>query len=351
MNESLVITNSGALTSIGVSSAQTCAAIRASISIFEEWDLSHLSYELEPAVAAFAPLQAQPRDNQYFNRLVEMATHAIRECLQGSVMVPDRTALLLGVRESFRTHPNLDGRDEELLHAIEQKLQIQFAAESCVIPKGNPSAFMGLIHARRLLDEGKVDNCIVGGVDSLVNWYDFKRFSGSFRLKSEEVAQGFISGEGAAFIAVTDRKFASSKAAFLGEILGVGWANEETEVTVLSDGYPTGKGLQRALEATVQDANVPESSIDFRISDMNGEYYRAIETMLGTTRFYKTRREYFDAWLPAACVGEIGAAVGALLIIMAMTGMIKGYAPGSMAMCEATADSGLGAGCLISALA
>ena len=347
MNEPLVILSSGAVTAVGLSSAQTCAAIRASIAGFAEWDLTHLSVDVDPIMAALAPMQSPPRDNQLFNRLVGMATLAIRECLQGSEVKPDRTVLFLGIREPFRTHPYLDGRDGELLHAIERELQIRFHHDSCVVPEGKPSAFLALSKARSLLAAGKVENCIVGGVDSLINWYDFKRFSASYRIQTEGVPKGFIPGEGAAFVTVTNRTLVNKGVASLGEILGVGWANEDVGVTVLSDGHPTGKGLQRALEATVLDAQIPEPRIDFRISDLNGEYYRAIESMLGTTRFYRTRREHLIAWLPAASVGETGAAVGALLIIMAMTGMARGYAPGSVAMCEASSDTGLGAGCLV----
>ena len=52
-----------------------------------------------------------------------------------------------------------------------------------------------------------------------------------------------------------------------GEIMGVGLATEDPSVTVLSDGHPTGKGLQRALQATIRDAHIAESLIAFRVSD------------------------------------------------------------------------------------
>jgi 3-oxoacyl-[acyl-carrier-protein] synthase-1 len=344
VSEPLWILGSGAVTAIGLSAAQTCAAIRASVSGFVEWDLSHLSPDLAPAKAAIAPLRSAPRDNQLFTRLVEMAASAIGECLADSSVSPERCALLLGVRETFRSHPNLDGRDGELIVAIERKLQVRFDPQSRVVPQGKAATFIALGAARDLLATQRVQSCIVGGVDSLVNWYDFKRFSRAYRLLMEGVPQpGFIPGEGAAFIAVTDRTIATPR----GKILGVGWAQEDDSVTVLSDGHPTGRGLQRALEATVLDAQVPEPRIDFRISDLNGEFYRGIESMLAVTRFYKTRREDAVAWLPAACVGDIGAGVGALLVVVGVTGMAKGYAPGAIAMCEVSADTGLAAGCLV----
>jgi 3-oxoacyl-[acyl-carrier-protein] synthase I len=348
MNRPLVVIGSGAVTAVGLSSAQTCASVRASVSGFGLWDLSHLSLDLAPAKAAFAPLRRPPRDNQLFARLVDMAASAIQETLATSEVAPARTALFLGVREPYRSHPDLDGRNEELVLAIERALNVRFHRESRVISQGKPSALVALASARELLIAGRVEACIVGGVDSLVNWYDFRRFSETFRLQMDDVAQsGFIPGEGAAFVAVAARDQASGQG--LGEILGVGWADEDPSVTVLSNGHPTGKGLHRALEATAQDASVPEAVIDFRVSDLNGEYYRGIESMLAAARFYRTRREDAVAWIPASCVGDIGAAFGALLIIMAVVGMAKGYAPGPIAMCETSSDTGLSAGCLVRA--
>jgi 3-oxoacyl-[acyl-carrier-protein] synthase-1 len=348
MTERLVVLGFGAFTPVGLTSAQTCAAIRASLTGFVEWDLTYPLPDPDPILAARAPLATSRGDDELFDRLVAMASPALRECLQNSGHASDQTALLLGVREPFRTHPQLDGRNDELLRAIERSLPARFHPDSCVLPEGNPAVCRGIVQARQLLDSGKVKCCIIGGVDSLVNDYDFERFNATFRIKRAEVAQGFIPGEGAAFLAVTTRILAERQAALRGEILGVGLANEDPTVTVLSDGHPTGKGLQRALEATIQDAQLPESCIGFRVSDVNGEYYRGIESMLTGIRFYRTLREHPPIWLPAASVGEVGAAAGALLILVALTGIAKGYSPGVIAMCEASSHTGLAAGCLVS---
>ena len=91
----------------------------------------------------------------------------------------------------------------------------------------------------------------------------------------------------------------------------------------------------------------PESSIDLRISDLNGEIYRTDETLLAATRFYKTYRQHLEIWHPADCVGETGAASGALLLILGWAALTGGYAPGPIAMCEASSDEGLRAGCVI----
>ena len=173
--------------------------------------------------SAFAPLESPPRDNQLFDRLVRMAAQAIRECIEESGFAPERTALFLGVRHLFRSNPNLDGERRAVLgnRAVDR---CAVYPESRVMPQGKPAALLALASASNLMAAGKTESCIVGGVDSLVNWYDYKRFRAADRLLSEDTPQGFIPGEGAAFIAVTDRTRASQHAREpLGEILGQVW--------------------------------------------------------------------------------------------------------------------------------
>jgi 3-oxoacyl-[acyl-carrier-protein] synthase-1 len=285
-------------------------------------------------------------DDDHFLRLAGIAAHALKECIEGAGTNPSQTVLLLGLREPFRENPYLDGREVDLLRVIQQELGVRFHPDSSILPYGRTAAFQGLQIAHRLLTTNMIEACIIGGVDSYLNEFDLTRFEKSYRILSPSVSRGFIPGEGAAFVAISNQIVHTAKAPFV-KIWGVGLANEDAEVTVLSDGHPTGKGLQRALETTLQDANIPESSIAFRVSDLNGESYYGIDSMLAMSRFYKTRREHLEIWHPADCVGDIGAASGALLIILASTGIVKGYAPGSIAMCEASSDGGLRAGCIL----
>lgn len=345
MTRRMIILAEGAVTPLGMSAA-TCAAVRAALTGFAESDFFQDTPDPVPLVAAQVPLGPPPAQDQTFDRLVRLAAAALLECLEMPTLRPDRTALLLGHREAYRDDPDLDGRAADLLPAIEQELQVRFHAASRVLPDGNAAVWRGLLLARDLLTAGQVEACIVGGVDSFLNAPDLSRFEDAFRLKREDVPQGFIPGEGAAFVALAlpDPAQTMTSAA---EIQGVGLADEDPAVTIVSDGHPTGKGLQRALQAALRDATIPEAQVVFRVSDLNGEYYRGIESVLAQNRVYRTHREQMDIWLPAACVGELGAAVGALMLILASTGMKKNYAPGPLAMCEASSDGGLRGGCLI----
>jgi 3-oxoacyl-[acyl-carrier-protein] synthase-1 len=80
---------------------------------------------------------------------------------------------------------------------------------------------------------------------------------------------------------------------------------------------------------------------------MNGERYHAWDSVLASIRFYRTHRERLSVWYPAASVGDLGAATGALLLVVAATGIARGYAPGPLVMCEASSDEGLRAACAV----
>jgi 3-oxoacyl-[acyl-carrier-protein] synthase-1 len=348
MSTRLSLMGFGAVTAVGVTAAQTCAAMRGAITGFADSRFFHHDPPRMPMIAAQVPLGPRPDQEQTFDRLTRLAAAAIRGCLDDSGVDPRQTALMLNWREPFREDIDLDGKDAALLAAIEGILGLQFHAASRVIREGRAGAFIAIRESHALVTAGMVSSCVIGGVDSYLNVDDVVRFQSVYRIKREGVApRGFIPGEGAAFIAVAaPGRFRNSTAA-RGEILGVGLATEDPSVTVLSEGHPTGKGLQRALEATIRDADLPESCIDFRVSDQNGEIYNSMESTLALSRFYRTHREECPTWLPAASVGEIGAAVGPLMVIMAAIAMEKSYAPGLVAMCESSSDAGLRAGCLV----
>jgi 3-oxoacyl-[acyl-carrier-protein] synthase I len=191
-----------------------------------------------------------------------------------------------------------------------------------------------------------VTTCIVAAVDSYLNVYDLERLVRTYRIAGPVVSKGLVPGEGAACVAV---RLGGREPAPTGsvDVLGIGLGVENPSTTVLSEGHPTGRGLESALEAAVIDAGVPEGAIDLRISDLNGETYRTDDSLLASTRFYRTYRKRLEMWHPAECVGDMGAASGAISVIVAWAGLAGGYAPGPIAVCESSSDSGQRAGCVI----
>ena len=70
--------------------------------------------------------------------------------------------------------------------------------------------------------------------------------------------------------------------------------------------------------------------------------------MLGAAvRQSRAHEKPLPVWYPAASVGDLGAAAGPLLLVVAATGIARGYAPGPVVMCEASSDDGLRAACVV----
>lgn len=342
MTVSPLIVGLGAVTSVGLTAPQTCAAIRAGISGFRDavWTVPLE----EPQVGAQVPARLSLKF-PCLHWLINLATRAIQECLEDENPNPADTALLIAVPEPFRGHPALSYTSEQsLLDTIKRRLERHFHPASAVLREGHAAALRALAIARELLTRGTVRYCIVGGVDSLINKVDVKRLGVVHRLQGPENPQGMVPGEGAAFILLT-LPGRSLMYRPLGQVLGVGSAMEKD--TVLGKRYSVGKGLRQALEEAAKDAACSEAIINFVVSDMNGERYRAWESLICHTRFYRTRRDHLNIYYPAASVGDIGAASGALIVIAATMGLARGYAPGQIAMCEGSSEEGLRAACLV----
>ncbi len=331
---SLDIVACGAVTPVGLTAAQSCAAIRAAISNFE--DVLPLPPPAEPVVGARVPAHSRLRSTEHF-WLLNLAARAIGECLD-TADEANRTALLAVVPEDFRKHPAVTGLADvgSLREQIEEQLGVRFSPESKILRDGHAGALKALGLASELLGGGRADACIVGGVDSLLNETDIERLQSSSRLRGPNIAQGVVPGEAAAFLRVTSSQ---DPAHALARVLGVGVANEPD--AVLGERYSQGRGLQSAVQDAISSAGVPEAQIAFRVSDMNGERYRAWESFLAECRSYRTRREAFPAWYPAASIGDVGAAAGAMSVVTAAVGMSRGYAPGHSAICEGASDEGL----------
>ena len=342
MTSRMAVIACGAMTCVGYSAPATCAAVRSKLSGVRLTGFENST--ADSAMWAPVPLQPGPNESNVFSRLVALGTAAFDECVNSVESIPDDCPVLLCIREPCRRNPRDAWTGEALLSQIVAASAISGSIISEVIEHGNASVAVALQRAKELMLSRKAEVCIVGGVDSFLNPFDVGQFARAYRVRSSEVAQGFVPGEGAAFLAVT-----LDKPALSGPIIrGIGFGREDATTSVQSSSYSTGIGLESALRASLEDAGIHESAISFRISDSNGEIYRGLENTLATTRFYRTRREKFPQILPSVSIGEIGAATGALQIAIATTALVRAYAPGPIAMCETASDGGLRAACVVS---
>lgn len=335
MKRPLYVAGAGAVTAAGLNARQTLAAIRASLSAFEETVLA-APFGATQTVARI-PARSRLRRTQG-QWLVNIAARAIRETLLTGAIKSEGTALLLAPPESFRKHPAFDDiAPRDFLAAVIAAVGRKFHAASRAAD-GGAAASIGLLErGAELMELQGVEQVLLGGVDSLINEADLTRLGQSRRLNSEETAQGLIPGEGAAFVRLT--RVPEGKAQIHVAIHGVGLAQEKD--SVLSERYSQGRALLEALRNAVNGAGPSEPDIDFVVSNSNGERYSGWEQLITRPRFYRTRRETLPTAFPAMTIGDIGAAGGALALMLAADSFLNDYAPGKTAVCELASENGL----------
>lgn len=325
----LAVIGTGLVSSVGLSAPAACAAIRAGLTnptetrfadSAGEWIVSH-------AVPLDLPLRGLPR-------LAHIAAMAAEECL---VDVPRETwtriPVLLCVAERNRAG-RLEELEEQLLSQMCAALdQAGFAAESSVVPHGRVSAAVALLQARKLLYDTDAPAALIVAADSLLTWPTLQAFEGQERLLTSRNSNGFIPGEAAAAVLVAR----SARGPHL-SIDGLGFA---TEAASIEKTEPLrAEGLSGAILQSLRDAGCRMHDLDFRITDLSGEQYYFKEAALALSRTLRSRKEEFDVWHPAECIGEVGSAIGPALLAVAEAAGRKAYAPGPAMLLHAANDAG-----------
>jgi 3-oxoacyl-[acyl-carrier-protein] synthase-1 len=324
----LALRSSGLVTSVGLTSAAACAAIRAKLT--------------NPSVTRFIPPGGEPLVGHQVEldtpvrgvaKLVQMAAMAIEETLAG---VPrdgwPAIPLLLCVAEPGRPG-RVDGLDEALHAALLERLGARFADGSAIVAHGRVSLSVALAQARKLIHQQGCEQVLIAAADSLLNWPTLSVYASEERLLTPLNSNGFIPGEaaGAVLLAAPRGK---------GELRldGLGFAVEKAHI---DSGEPLrGDGLTSAMKAALAEAGCDLFDIDYRVSDLSGEQYYFKEASLALNRILRKRREEFELWHPAECIGEAGAAAGFAGLAVIHAAHLKGYAPGPRSLLHLANDSG-----------
>ncbi len=327
----LAIVGIGACTPLGPSIEATALALRARLAAFTLMPFP-VATEPEPVIAA--PVPGGPAHSHTAeSRLVGLAARAIADCLRGMQTSDRPLTLALLLPEDRREHPGVERGGPQILRRIGLSLNRDLRSRSFSLTMGGAGLTTALMQIR---DLGHLPGpLLVVGVDSLLAGNDIGILLRSFRLKREIQPEGVIPGEGAVALALSSQPIGDPPLAW---ISGVGRGVEPD--AVLDDKRSSGKGLEQAIHAALVDSGRGEPEIGWRISSMNGERYRTLESILASSRAYRTRRPHFPVWHPADGVGEMGSAAGTLQLALATYALHAGFAPSPIAMVEASSEDG-----------
>lgn len=326
----LSITGTGMVTGVGLNATASCAAIRCAIDNFQETRFMDSGGEW--IMGCEVPLEQPWRGK---TKLIKMAAAAIRECLEGNEQInPESTPLLLCLSEHERKGRVIND-DNQFFLDLQEELELEFHEKSCVIAKGHVAVAIALKHARNLIQELKVEHVLVVATDSLLVGPTLAHFEEYERLLTSNNSNGFIPGEAGAAL-VVEPFYAKQEYQLL--CVGLGFGVEEAHV--FSEEPLRGDGLSAAIRESLDDARSDMGDLDFRITDLSGEQYYFKEASLALLRLLRKRKEHFDIWHPADCIGEVGSVLAAVMLTVIKFACKKDYSKGSKVLAHLGNDDG-----------
>jgi 3-oxoacyl-[acyl-carrier-protein] synthase-1 len=322
------------VTSVGYEVPVAATSVRAGLQRFVEME-DESDREGEPVVGApVALLRGHPTP------LIEMMTMAAGEAFasafpSGAIAQPLWVSVSAGPTPA--SGPPLGRYPLERLQAALG--HVPLAPDSEVIDSGYHTAVLEAVaRGVQRLHQRAATACVVGGVDSLLGTERLAWLDAHDRLKTGYNPHGLIPGEAAAFVVLEREADARARSAVCWARLGpVGTGKEENPIG--SDRPCLGQGLSAAIAQATANYREPPRSLLGILCDLNGEPYRANEWGLARSRVLRWAREV-KVWHPADCLGDTGAATGAVLLALGARALKKGYAPTPELLVWAGADDG-----------
>jgi 3-oxoacyl-[acyl-carrier-protein] synthase I len=327
----------GAQTPVGRTAPQAAAAVRARISRTAEHPYL-VDLESEPMIVSRAPwLEDEP---DCVERMWALAKPALRESLVALDTYARKSHLRLLVLLGLPTlRPGLSADRHKWLaqNLRDTLLQSVGAVTVEVLAADHASALKALELGCQQLATQRVDACLVGGVDSFLCAETLNWLESEGRLFSARNPRGVIPGEAAAFCLL----MMSTRCHQLGLLSLAGVASVATAkepAPLGSRAVCTGEGLSQVFR-TVLEKLAPTSRVDYVLCDLNGEPYRADEFAFALARTSERFIQPCRFRAPVDCWGDVGAATGALLLVLAASAWQRGYAPGTLLLASTSSGA------------
>jgi 3-oxoacyl-[acyl-carrier-protein] synthase I len=303
----------GMMTAVGVGAAQTAASVRAGVARLSE--SAFFNEQLNPFVLSFIPDESLPPIDEQLGtltglsardaRMLRLAGAALREAVAGADGL-EGVPLLLALPEPGA---------ETFLDHLSQQAGVEFARTgSKTFPNGRAAGFLALAEALRLLDRHPAGRVIVGGVDTYLDNDVLAELDMAGRILGDDVADGFIPGEGAGFLLLGEGEGVDVVAAAVG-----------TEAGHRGNAEPyRGDGLAQTFQRLFA-AGGPEAPVQCVLAGLNGEFFGVKEWGVAHARCPGRFVDDIQLEHPIECFGDPGAALGPLLLGLGAIGVQKGY--------------------------
>lgn len=335
----------GILCPIGRGAAQVWASARARISrvgasavmdrLFEPIQMGLVPKDaLEPQLPPeieLLPLPSRAR------RMLRLGAPALRQVADAVGDSPVRLYLALP-QLSLEEAPWLQGFALHLANVAGMTLD---AADSRVVPAGRAGALVALELALDALASDPQRPVVVGGVDTLLDLKLLAHLHAEGRILGSRVSDGFIPGEGAAFLVLSGSQGGAASITVQGAASAADAGHRSASVPA------RGEGLAQALEIlrARAGASAPVATV---VAGLNGESFEAKQWGVARARHSDFFAPLVRIVHPADCMGDAGAALGAILLVVAAAALSSAARPGP-ALVWAASDGEARACALLSA--
>lgn len=317
----LYIAGLGMITAIGANTAMTAAALRAGVSgyrvsrFFTQGTRQPITMAQIPSEILESP-DFDFDEGGYENLVVIMALLALREALAGHA-IKRPIPLLLTVPE-----PNVPAIDAKgLIAALCQHKDLPLAANSVrYLASGRAGGIEGLTLAQHLLTQQKAEFVLIGGSDSHATRARLRQLEQDGRLLTPVNRDGFAPGEGAGFVLLTtDPARAQARDGYT-VVLRQPASGEEAGHLHSAEPYRA-EGLARVFKHVLQ--GYAGDRIETVYASLTGEHYFAKEYGVAFVRNSMHFHDQVELQHPADCLGDLGAATGAVLVGLAAEDLWK----------------------------
>jgi 3-oxoacyl-[acyl-carrier-protein] synthase I len=332
----------GARTPIGLRAETAAAAVRAGISRVRRVDRdgSDVMLCIDPSLGDLIAV----------DRMIVFGISALSEVLaklaSGRIRADRRIPVLVGLPEE---RPGW-GKNEVkcLLTALRGLSRSGVALSFEPLPWGHAAAIEALRLARERVRAGSAELVIVGGADSYHDPDTLAWLRENRQWSGDEVRAGFAPGEGAGFVAVMHPADVRSTG-FVSQA-AVGWVASASETKLIKgDAVALGEGLTAAVSEVVTPQARHGILVEDVYCDINGERYRSEEWGFVALRQATSFRDPSAYCTAVGRWGDVGAATGALNLVLATQAWKRNYASGDNALIWGSSEGGLRSAALLSA--
>jgi 3-oxoacyl-[acyl-carrier-protein] synthase-1 len=226
----------------------------------------------------------------------------------------------------FTGLPQLNPAEAPWLAAF-HKLLGQFAdvpidlAASRVVPTGRAAALMAIEAGIRALEQGPAQTVIVGGVDTFLDLRLLSQLDAEGRILGPRVMDGFIPGEGAAYLVLKPQSQATGAGP---PILALAATSMPDPGHRYGSEPAKGEGLAKTIELLRASLASPPPPVNTTFAGFNGESFDAKSWGVAHLRHTDFFTPTMSMQHPASSIGDTGAACGAIMSSLAATALTRG---------------------------